>query len=457
MSERKAVIKNADMSEDMQNDAVDCATQALEMYHIEKDSLPKKCQINMLSSCRSLTFAKPQKLPLQRKLCLKSYPVAKTVHTYRAVKVLAYKEKDTKTNGAQNGEPVKEKVVVEVKGEVVTEEKPQEAITEEKPQEAIVEEKREEKEVVPSEVVSVEKVPSKEEQQTEKVVSELKEVGFDQEQARQVLQKWEESGAENPEQLRKLFIKGSYIPFLAIGFQILLDTGAAYGGLAAALSLSTIKFFGATILEILFYFLGIYFAIGVFFDLFTLGALIAGAVNFGTNTGAFYSAVKQIAGDTGLNVLDKAKQSVNIVRVTQALNSMSQILKTKKMETGEFSTLENLGAYLTLIKAKENLGFKSEDYNVTDEQAGEIAVVFAKYDVNEDYKLELTELKNLISDLGKELTEDELAAAIEILDKRKSGFVEFDEFVNWWVNEIQVEEKIAPTEAAKKSETSESD
>eukprot|EP01026_Neomeris_dumetosa_P040581 TRINITY_DN3350_c0_g1_i14.p3 TRINITY_DN3350_c0_g1~~TRINITY_DN3350_c0_g1_i14.p3 ORF type:complete len:111 (-),score=4.65 TRINITY_DN3350_c0_g1_i14:256-588(-) len=37
MSERKAVIKNADMSEDMQNDAVDCATQALEKYNIEKD------------------------------------------------------------------------------------------------------------------------------------------------------------------------------------------------------------------------------------------------------------------------------------------------------------------------------------------------------------------------------------------------------------------------------------
>ena len=37
MSDRKAVIKNADMSEDMQQDAVDCATQALEKYNIEKD------------------------------------------------------------------------------------------------------------------------------------------------------------------------------------------------------------------------------------------------------------------------------------------------------------------------------------------------------------------------------------------------------------------------------------
>lgn len=40
MSERKAVIKNADMSEDMQQDAVDCASQALEKYNIEKASLP---------------------------------------------------------------------------------------------------------------------------------------------------------------------------------------------------------------------------------------------------------------------------------------------------------------------------------------------------------------------------------------------------------------------------------
>lgn len=41
MSERKAVIKNADMSEEMQQDAVDCATQALEKYNIEKVRVDK--------------------------------------------------------------------------------------------------------------------------------------------------------------------------------------------------------------------------------------------------------------------------------------------------------------------------------------------------------------------------------------------------------------------------------
>ena len=37
MSEKKAVIKNADMSDEMQQDAVDCAMQAMEKYNIEKD------------------------------------------------------------------------------------------------------------------------------------------------------------------------------------------------------------------------------------------------------------------------------------------------------------------------------------------------------------------------------------------------------------------------------------
>lgn len=42
MAQRKAVIKNADMSEEMQQDAVDCASQALEKFNIEKVILINK-------------------------------------------------------------------------------------------------------------------------------------------------------------------------------------------------------------------------------------------------------------------------------------------------------------------------------------------------------------------------------------------------------------------------------
>ena len=37
MTDRGAVIKHADMSEDMQQDAVDVGTQAIEKYNIEND------------------------------------------------------------------------------------------------------------------------------------------------------------------------------------------------------------------------------------------------------------------------------------------------------------------------------------------------------------------------------------------------------------------------------------
>nr|XP_039317394.1 dynein light chain 2, cytoplasmic-like [Saimiri boliviensis boliviensis] len=36
MSDQKTVIKNADMSEDIQQDAVDCTTQARSKYNLEK-------------------------------------------------------------------------------------------------------------------------------------------------------------------------------------------------------------------------------------------------------------------------------------------------------------------------------------------------------------------------------------------------------------------------------------
>lgn len=36
-SERSAIVKNADMSEDMQQDAVDTAVQAMEKFSIERE------------------------------------------------------------------------------------------------------------------------------------------------------------------------------------------------------------------------------------------------------------------------------------------------------------------------------------------------------------------------------------------------------------------------------------
>lgn len=64
MSEqRKAVIKNADMSEEMQQDAVDCASAALSKYNIEKVRLmnffnPFLCPVLIFRMERQNVYAK---------------------------------------------------------------------------------------------------------------------------------------------------------------------------------------------------------------------------------------------------------------------------------------------------------------------------------------------------------------------------------------------------------------
>ncbi len=59
------------------------------------------------------------------------------------------------------------------------------------------------------------------------------------------------------------------------------------------------------------------------------------------------------------------------------------------------NTLSNLSAFLTLQKAEEK-GFVASQYGLSEEQAGQIAVIFSKYDLNDDMRLEKSELNNLL-------------------------------------------------------------
>jgi hypothetical protein len=70
-------------------------------------------------------------------------------------------------------------------------------------------------------------------------------------------------------------------------------------------------------------------------------------------------------------------------------------LQEKAAEGGEPTTLEDLSAYLILQRAEESLGFDASQYGLTDGQAGDIAITFARYDANDDFRLELSELRKL--------------------------------------------------------------
>jgi len=57
--------------------------------------------------------------------------------------------------------------------------------------------------------------------------------------------------------------------------------------------------------------------------------------------------------------------------------------------------LRDLGAYLTLDRAQRSYGFDAAKAGLTEAKAAEIAVVFSKYDRNDDGVISLDEFKRL--------------------------------------------------------------
>ena len=95
-------------------------------------------------------------------------------------------------------------------------------------------------------------------------------------------------------------------------------------------------------------------------------------------------------------------------------------------------TLGQLSSYFVLSHAEKN-GFKVSDVSgLTEQSATKAAGVFAKYDSNEDYKLEMNEFKKLCDDADFTLNDEEVKIAMGMMDKNGDGVIEFDEFAAWW-------------------------
>eukprot|EP01105_Mastigella_eilhardi_P016956 TRINITY_DN3893_c0_g1_i2.p1 TRINITY_DN3893_c0_g1~~TRINITY_DN3893_c0_g1_i2.p1 ORF type:complete len:328 (-),score=116.82 TRINITY_DN3893_c0_g1_i2:100-1083(-) len=63
--------------------------------------------------------------------------------------------------------------------------------------------------------------------------------------------------------------------------------------------------------------------------------------------------------------------------------------------------------------------------------------VFDKYDSDKDGSITREDLGKLCMEMGYMLSEEELTAAIRLLDKDASGTIEFSEFQSWWCQEAR--------------------
>eukprot|EP00879_Flechtneria_rotunda_P014749 GHRR01015413.1.p1 GENE.GHRR01015413.1~~GHRR01015413.1.p1 ORF type:complete len:136 (+),score=54.13 GHRR01015413.1:499-906(+) len=117
----------------------------------------------------------------------------------------------------------------------------------------------------------------------------------------------------------------------------------------------------------------------------------------------------------------------------QMLESIGAQLKEVNADGSTASSLANLSAYLTLQRAEEVYSFIPSKYDLSEAQAADIAGVFSRFDTNEDGKLEQSELRALCAKLGTDITEAEAKEAIRILDSSNTGFIQFADFVEWYI------------------------
>lgn len=59
-----------------------------------------------------------------------------------------------------------------------------------------------------------------------------------------------------------------------------------------------------------------------------------------------------------------------------------------------------------------------------------------KYFADDDGVLSQDEFRKLCAEFAPDLSNEEMKAALQLIDTNKDGFIEFDEFVRFWQKEI---------------------
>lgn len=264
-----------------------------------------------------------------------------------------------------------------------------------------------------------------------RMVEELAKTGMTPAKAKDTLRIWAELGAKDPEQLKQLLVQRSLAPLTALAVQSLLDFVACGGGYYIGRISGQADFPGAILISLVGYFFACYYFLQAVFQIIALTSLSMAARRYSTDAAVLLEAVRQLAGPaSGLLVVDSATLVVNTLKVIQTLEKIGEQLQD--IASGGTS-LANLSAYLTLQRAEELYGFEPAKYGLSEAQAADIAGVFSRYDTNEDGKLEKSELRQLCSQLGTDISDAEAKEAVRILDSGSTGYIQFGDFVEWYM------------------------
>ena len=103
-------------------------------------------------------------------------------------------------------------------------------------------------------------------------------------------------------------------------------------------------------------------------------------------------------------------------------NKKRRIKKENKKEKEEINKIEN-----TDEQIKNEFDFNENDENI-------ILKAFQHFDVDNSGKINVEEIKHVLTFLGDIMTEDEVNKFFKSVDIDKNGYLDYREFIHFWMN-----------------------
>ena len=256
---------------------------------------------------------------------------------------------------------------------------------------------------------------------------------LDADGARKVQERLDEMGVKDPETLRGLFRTGSTQVVLGRVLTLFLNLLAIATCVSSrAVAEDSLPPGPPRALAYLLLSFGLFFfAIDAVAELSTIGLVLVVNLVFGLNAEAYLRLVNQVAGSDatskGLGSVNRVKAALDIVtRLNAIIEELKSGLAGGGAPQGSDNTLENLSALLLMN------GVDSEGFGLSEKEASKIARVFNRFDLNGDAVLQPEEIKAMSAELGQDLSDADVATAMEFIDVDANGEIEFEEFLAWW-------------------------
>lgn len=258
----------------------------------------------------------------------------------------------------------------------------------------------------------------------------------------------DELGLQTPGQLRGFVTKRS-LPVLAMSlFEALLNGAGSYAALALFFLLpwdgqllinrgmwpwAAALLVGAGQATMLLS--SAMFLINSIFSSITFGATATATLAFDINARGFLDAVQRRSGGIGMAAWDAPLRAAASVDVLRRLRSMHEAMVHRAVSRDlQAPPSKSLAVYIaSLAKANGGGSLGLAALALAPAEAATLARLFARFDTDADDRLNVDELRALMSELsGTDVSADAATAAMQVLDVDGDGAVELDELAAWY-------------------------